>query len=434
MDPAAVELLLSPRGSSLLAALPPYEESQALALSQRLRDDGVEPALAAAALTQSRLRARAATKLGARAASMLFTRAGLEQATRAPVAALHAERYVSAGLRHVADLTAGIGTDALALAAAGLRVTACEIDEATALVAGHNLAGHPAAEVVHGDGLALDLTARGIDGVYADPARRTGSGTRIFDPHAYLPPLDAVWALREEVPAVGIKIGPGVPHQGLPDDAEAEWVSVDGDVVEAGLWFGPLAPEGPGRGATVLRHGPDGLRRARLHAAAGTAAPPAAVVAGPGSLGGYLFEPDGAVIRAGLVGPLALEHGARLLDPTIAYLTGDGPVPAVDGVPVASAYRVLDVMPFHLKRLKAYLRERKVGTLTIKKRGTAVVPEELRSRLALRGPASATVVLTRIAGSQQVILVDPVVDPGVDQVLDPPRTSSPSIPSPQEAR
>jgi len=424
MDPAAVELLLSQRGSDLLASLPPYEESQALALSQRLRDDGVEPALAAAALTQSRLRARAAAKLGTRATSMLFTQAGLEQATRGVVASLHAQRYTAAGVHHVADLTAGIGTDSLALAEAGLRVTACEIDEATALVVRHNLRQHAHAEVVHGDGLSLDLDGHDVDGLFADPARRTGSGTRIFDPHAYQPPLDAVWTLRDRVPAVGIKVGPGVPHHGLPDDAEAEWVSVDGDVVEAGLWFGPLAPEGPGRGATVLRQGPDGLRRARLHATAGTAAPPAAVVAGPGSLGGYLFEPDGAVIRAGLVGPLALEHGARLLDPTIAYLTGDGPVPAVDGVPVASAYRVLDVMPFHLKRLKAYLRERKVGTLTVKKRGTAVVPEELRSRLALSGPASATVVLTRVAGSQQVLVVDPVLDP----------SRSPSPRSPEEVR
>jgi len=422
MDPAAVELLLSQRGSDLLATLPPYEESRALALSQRLRDDGVEPALAAAALTQSRLRARAVTKLGERAASMLFTQAGLEQATRAPVAALHAQRYASAGLHHVADLTAGIGTDALALAAAGLRVTACEIDGATALVAGHNLRDHPRADVVHGDGLDLDLAGRGVDGVYADPARRTRSGARVFDPRSYRPPLDAVWALRDRVPAVGIKVGPGIPHQGLPEDAEVEWVSVDGDVVEAALWFGPLAPRGPALSATVLRHGPEGLRRAHLQGTEPSSTP--STVSGPQDLGPCLFEPDGAVIRAGLVGPLAEEHGARLLDPTIAYLTGDGPAPEVDGVPVASAYRVLDVMPFHLKRLKAYLRERGVGALTVKKRGTAVVPEELRSRLALSGPASATVVLTRVAGSQQVLVVEPVLEP----------SRSPSPRSPEEVR
>jgi len=426
MDPATVGLLLSQRGTDLLAALPPYDESQTLALSQRLRHQGVDPALAAAALTQSRLRARAADKLGDRAATMLFTQAGLEQATRAPVAALHAERFVAAGVRHVADLTSGLGADALALADAGLRVTASDLDEATARIARHNLRDHPGVTVVHGDGLTLDLARIGADGVFADPARRTRSGTRIFDPRAYEPALDDVWALRSQVPAVGIKVGPGVPHHGLPQDAEAEWVSVDGDVVEAGLWFGPLAPHGPGRVATVLRHGPRGLARGTFSAAPGEPAEAPFSASDVADLGTYLYEPDGAVIRAGLVGPLARRADACLLDPTIAYLTGDGPVPTVDGVPLATAYRVLDVMPFHLKRLKAYLRERRVGSLTIKKRGTAVVPEELRTRLALSGTASATIVLTRVAGAQQVLVVEPVLGPA--------RTAQDPAPTPQEAR
>ncbi|MGO1315853.1 MAG: THUMP-like domain-containing protein, partial [Cellulomonadaceae bacterium] len=76
--------------------------------------------------------------------------------------------------------------------------------------------------------------------------------------------------------------------------------------------------------------------------------------------------------------------------------------------PLARGYRVLDVMPFGLKRLRTYLRERGVGRLTIKKRGTAVVPEELRHRLDLAGPAEATIVLTRVAGAQQVIVVEPL--------------------------
>ena len=42
-------------------------------------------------------------------------------------------------------------------------------------------------------------------------------------------------------------------------------------------------------------------------------------------------------------------------------------------------------MPFQLKALRAYLRDRDVGALTIKKRGTAVEPEQLRRQLRLTG-------------------------------------------------
>ena len=400
MDPSGLAKLLSPTGWALLSALPPYDEAQAMALSERLRRDGFEADLVAAALTQSRLRARAHDKLGEFADGMLFTPAGLEQATRLVVAAQHARRYVAAGTRRVADLTCGLGADAMAFAGVGLPVLAVDADETTAALATVNLRHFPEAEVRHGDGLALDLAAEGVDGVYADPARRTGTGTRVFDPAAYAPPLDAVLAVRERVRALGLKLGPGVPHSALPEDAEAQWVSVDGDVVELGLWFGPLAPQGPGRSALLLGSG-GGSALLRAGEASTGAHPPV------GALGAYLYEPDGAVIRAGLVAEVAAEVQGRLVDRTIAYVTSD----ALHATPFATAYRVLDDLPFGLKRLRAYLRERDVGALTIKKRGTAVVPEQLRRQLDLRGSVPATIVLTRVAGQQQVLLVEPVGAP-----------------------
>ncbi|GEL94496.1 class I SAM-dependent methyltransferase [Cellulomonas composti] len=391
MDADGLTRLLAPDGWALLSALPPYDERLAMPIAERLRAEGLHPSLVAAALTQSRLRSRARAKLGDFASGMLFTQAGLEQATRLEVAAHHARRYRDAGLSHVADLTAGIGADALAFAGVGLRVTAAEVDEMTAAIATVNLRHFPEATVVHADGLSLDLSD--VDGVYADPARRTGTGRRVFDPAAYAPPLDAVLALRERVAALGLKLGPGLPHGAVPHDARAQWVSSDGEVVEVGLWFGPLAPEGPGRSALVLRAG---------HAH--VLAPDESAHAHVGEVGTYLYEPDGAVIRAGLVGDVALEVHGRLVDPTIAYVTGD----ERHETPFATGYRVHDVLPFHLKRLRSYLRERGVGRLTIKKRGTAVVPEQLRKQLDLRGSAESTIVLTRVGGHQSVLVVEPL--------------------------
>ena len=395
MDPATLSLLLSPDGWALLSALPPYDERLAMVLAERLQREGLDPALVAGALTQSRLRARGRAKFDDFATGMLFTQTGLEQATRLVVGARHGRRYIAAGCTRVADLTCGIGGDAMALAALGIDVLAVEIDELTAAIATVNLRHFPGTQVRHADALTLDLAAEGVDGLFADPARRTAAGRRSHDPSAYTPPLDAVLALRSQVPALGVKVGPAIPHTAVPADAEAQWVSVDGDVVEAGLWFGPLAPEGPGHSALVLR----GSTGTTLRSPEG--GPPEPEV---GPVGAYLYEPDGAVIRAGLVSLVADQVHGRLLDRTIAYVTSDHLAPS----PVATAYRVVDVMPFGLKRLRTALRERGVGRLTIKKRGTAVVPEQLRTQLDLRGDDEATIVLTRIAGAQRVLVVEPV--------------------------
>ncbi|GMA32249.1 hypothetical protein [Litorihabitans aurantiacus] len=250
MDPASIRPLVDPAGWALLTQLPPYDPEQALALGSALRGTGLDADLVAAALTQSRLRARAVGKFGDLAADMLFTPDGLEQATRLSVAARHAHRFRTAGATHVADLGCGIGSDAMALAGMGMQVLAVERDEATAMVAAVNLRQLPEARVVTGDALAVDLT--GVDGVWADPARRTGAGRRLHALADYSPAVDRLLALRERIPSLGLKLGPGLAHADIPGDAHAQWLSVAGDVLEADLWFGPLAPEGPGRSALVL--------------------------------------------------------------------------------------------------------------------------------------------------------------------------------------
>lgn len=369
--------------------------ADALTMGERLRREGHDGALVAAAMTLAALRAEARPRLGDLADSLVLHRAGLEQATRATVAALHAERYAAAGARHVVDLTCGLGLDALAAASRGIAVTAFEADEATALLAARNLARFPAARVVHGDSLpgVEDLLAAAgddaVDAVFADPARRSARG-RHHDPADYSPRLDAVLELRHRVAALGVKVGPGIPHDAIPTGMEAQWVSVDGDVVEAGLWAGTVARRA-GHAALVIAGG-------EAHELAGSTARGEA-----GPLGALLLEPDGAVIRAGLVGELAQRIGARLVDPTIAYLTAD----AVAPTPFARAYRVIEQLPLDVKRLAAALRARDVGAVDIKKRGVDLTPEQLRPRLKLKGSRRETVVLTRIAGRHAALIVEP---------------------------
>src|SRR5690625_5209745 len=143
----ALEPVLQPGGWDLLNSLPPYREDDALRLGASLREAGHSPELVSAVLTQSRLRARASEKFGEFASSMLLTPHGLEQATRLPIAALHAQRFQEAGISTVADLGCGIGGDAMALAGLGLRVRAVDRDPVAVAVATVNLRPFPTASV-----------------------------------------------------------------------------------------------------------------------------------------------------------------------------------------------------------------------------------------------------------------------------------------------
>jgi THUMP domain-like len=396
VDLEAIAALLTPEGWALLESLPAYDEDDAMTLGERLRTQGHPPALVAAALTQARLRARARGKFGPFATGMLFTPDGLEQATRLTVAARHAQRFASAGITRVADLGCGIGADSMALATFDREVVAVERDDVTAAVATMNLRHWPDAVLRCEDATRTDL--QGVGGAFVDPARRNAAGKRLLDPQAGSPPLSFVLDLGRRLPAVGLKTAPGIPHHLVPAGAEAQWVSVGGDVVEAALWFGLTARDGVRRAALVIP--PDGDE---------TTAPAEVTDVGladpdVGPVGSVLYEPDGAVIRSGLVGQVAVAVEGRLVDRSIAYVTSD----RVVRTPLATAYVVEDVFGFQLKTLRTWLRDRHVGRLTIKKRGTAVEPEQLRRQLRLSGDAEATIVLTRVAGRQSVFSVRPL--------------------------
>ena len=449
LDPTDLSPVLSPEGWALLNRLSAegsYREADALSLSTRLRKDGHAPELVSAVLTQLRLRGKAEAKFGPFAESMVLTQAGLEQATRLQVAALHAGRFARAGVRHVADLGCGLGADSMALGALDLQVTAVERDPTVAAAATVNLMHFPTARVVCADAVEWARQpegpdgASGPDGFWLDPARRvlsTSGSARVFNPEAFSPPLSFVEALAEAGRAVGVKMGPGIPHESVPAGCEAQWVSVGGDVTEAVLWFNAVARPGVRRAALVLggdggsagNGSPSGQGSAELTSAEDFGDSPAVEVAGVGGVGGWLYEPDGAVIRAGLVADLvAREFGGvrgRLLDEHIAYFCADELVQT----PFARAYEVLSVMPYHVKGLRRWAKETGVRRLDVKKRGMAVTPEEVR-RLVMSGQKScgkggkagksgagakgagagrhATLVLTRVGQERLAIEVRPV--------------------------
>ncbi len=364
------------------------------ALSRLRAEFGPEVGGPAWGVARQREKARAA--FGADADRLLFTGDTLEQAGRPALADRRAARLLAGGATSAADLGCASGTDTVALARAGARVTAVDRDPVARELTALNTAtlGLTGVTVLDADVVDLVAAATGgrvadCDAAVLDPARRAG-GRRVLDPDGWSPPWSTVAALLDRVPTSVVKVAPGLDHDRVPAGVEAEWVSVGGSIVEALLW---------GRGPSTTWRRATQLRAGTWHELTADSDPGRAPVAAPRE---WLHEPDPAVIRSGLVATVAAELGATLVDEQIAYLTSDSPSDS----PWVSSYRVTDVLPFAVKRLKALLRGRGIGSVTVKKRGSAVEPEALVRQLRGRGDGHAVVVVTRVSDVPTVLLCE----------------------------
>ena len=390
MTPEELNFLFSEEGCAWLdevaaAGVTPQNHLQ---IASRLRKQ-LEPEQAQAVIETVRLRQRAADKFS-RAAQMFFTRAALEQASMEIVARYRAGRFADMEYMQIVDLGCSIGGDALALAETA-SVTGVDWDPVRIIMAQENVRVYEVGDRFRG--LITDiqeLTPFPADAIFFDPARRDEQGRRFFSVRQYQPPLAVIDRWRDKVRGAAVKISPGVDYAELPPDANVEFISVAGDVKEAALWYGELKT-GPPRRATLLPAGmsltTDDLPDAEIP------------LAEPGP---YLYEPDGAVIRAHLVAAAAARIGAAQIDREIAYLTGETAV----ADPFVRTFPIVDWFPFQLKRLRSYLRERGVGRVTVKKRGSPITPEELQQQLRLKGdPHNHRVIfLTQVAGQPAVLI------------------------------
>lgn len=385
MDLSSFATLLTPDGQALLAAaaeLEPTTETFLISF-KRLAKLEERTDVVRAALETALLRRKARSKF-TRADVMYFTREALEQATSEVIARYRARRFV--GCEVVGDLCCGIGGDALALAQVS-RIVAVDLDPLRLAMTVENVAAY---------GLRDRLEPRCVDlkqceppdatALFVDPSRRPG-GKRTISLHDGEPPLEVIRSWLPRRPAIAVKVAPGVSWTELAAlNGEAEFISLEGELKECVLWFGPLRTAA--RRATVLPG--DSTLAAESPAPAAPPGPPLE----------YLYDPDPAVVRAGLVTDLAVQLDARPLDASIAFLTA----PKRHATPFATVYRIEDAMPFHLKRLRARLRELRVGRTTILKRGSAVDVTQLQWQLRLEGPEARVLVLTRVEGQPFVLI------------------------------
>jgi hypothetical protein len=350
---------------------------------------------------QAELRRRATVKFGDLAERMFFTPLGLEQSTDRWVAQYKATRLrAQTPSVTVHDYCCGIGGDLMALAAGGSSI-GWDRSEAACLLASANVGLlNVTADVRTADVTALSPPPGAT--WHVDPDRRADGKrhTRAVD---YSPSADVFARWRCASPDGAVKLAPAAEAPGdWLDDAELEWISQNRECRQAVAWFGRLA-SAPGvrRATRVLACRGDELRVDSLAGAAGV---PLDYAQQPLD---FLYDPDPAVLAGDLLGALAAEAGLASLGPGGAYLTGASRVDR----PLLQSFRVLDCLPLRTAAVAAYLAERGVGQVEIKKRGVAVDPNQFWKQLRLRGNNHAVVVLTRIGKRQVALIAQRLPDP-----------------------
>ncbi|MDX1988167.1 MAG: class I SAM-dependent methyltransferase [Candidatus Obscuribacter sp.] len=446
MDLETARFVLSKSGEDCLKELtaryPSIAAPQELSIIEWLRKRAnLNQAQSSAILEVAKARQKAAeTNKFSRAVEMFFTREALEQASGEEIAAHRSRRFARAFEANatIADLCCGIGGDTTALSR-NFSVTGVDLDQARLLFAAANAAVYGNAERFAG--LHEDVTKCKINsyqGAFFDPGRRTKDGRRINNPEHYLPPLGTIHSWLPHLKGLAVKLSPGIDYEKLKDlDCEIEIISQDGEVKEALLWFGALREAGgkaarhratlltsnkyqaPTRQEVDMVPGDNYRPGFDSNSAQGDSKKQIITLSDAGGmeplavapLARYLHEPDGAIIRAGLVELVGARFNALKIDQDIAYLTGATPATA----PLMRSFEVLAAMPFSLKKLKAELQALACTSVVVKKRGSPIAPEELLKALALKNAhkkakhdaepqTELTVFLTHLDGIHSAII------------------------------
>lgn len=398
--------LASDAGAAALARLAAADlaDAHTLSLLMALRKH-YRPEQASALLELARLRRKAVDKFGADAARLYLTRDALEQASDPLARRYRAVQFPPPPGGLLVDLCCGVGADALAFAQAhpGARVLGLDLDPVRVAMARLNADALGLTNARFEVADVRDFAPPpGAALLFYDPARRDTQGKRIYDVERYQPPLSAARGWAAAGLPVLAKLSPGVdPAQLAPYlAAHPGWlafISVGGDLKEALLCLNLPAPtpaEHPYQ-AVLLTTDDDARHYTRR-------ADPPLRIAEPR---GWLCEPDAAIIRAGLVRDLAAALDGAQLDESIAYFTTETLPTAALAAGWVRAWRVLDWLPFNLRKLRAYLREHSVGQVTVKKRGSPLEPDALIAQLKLSGEGEDRVlILTQMLGKPIVVI------------------------------
>ncbi len=349
-------------------------------IQARLRAEFSEE-LVRAVLTLRELRKKAQSKFS-RADEMWFDRIGLEQSTAETVAVHKSQRFQG----RVWDYCSGIGSDAIALGH-HCEVTTIDVNPAASLRTRWNAETYGVADsvnVITADVQQLDDTS-GL--LHIDPDRRVAGNRRSISVEDCIPSLDFLVEATRRFQGGAIKLSPASNFGGKFPGSEIELVSLAGECKEATVWFGELSGDAPFR-ATVLPAG---------QTIVGNPMDSFAEVAKPGK---YLYDPDPAVVRSGLVDLLCEEIGFWRLDSSEEYLSSDTLIES----PFVRGFEIIDELPNNEKEIRRCFRKHSFGQVEIKCRHIPVQAEAIRRKLPLEGDGAGVLIFCRIHGKARAVI------------------------------
>lgn len=372
--------------------------ADALTLGKQLRRS-LPPQRAALISETLELRGWALAKFP-RAAQMFFTRRALEQATDAALARYKASRFSPDA--PVWDLCCGIGGDALGLAGRVSSVYAVDRDPIMTLLTAANARALESAcvETITSDAERVDIPASAC--LHADPDRRA-TGRRVArQVDDYAPSWESLQTKIRQAAGAAIKLAPAAWLPDEPAGTEREWISRRGECRQQVAWIGSLARWPDRRVATQVDD--NGQITGQFSGVAG--GPPAPL----SDAKAYVYEPDAALLAAELTDAFAHEYQLARLFARVAYLTSDERLVH----PLLAAFRVDEVLPLDVRRLRAVLRQRGIGALEVKKRAVDIDPSRLVKQLDLCGTQHATLLLSPTQKGTRAILAKRLTCASVD--------------------
>jgi len=295
------------------------------------------------------------------------------------------------------DCTGGMGVDTLALSDGFEWVTFCEIDPARAHLFAHNasLFGKTSIAVHCGDSMAfLRSCEKPFHWLFIDPARRNGEGKRFISLEESLPDvIGEARLLREKSHNMAIKISPAFDismiYKQFEDCSRVVVISLHGEVREILVTVEQDVPVAPIR-AVILGQGE-----------------PVEVIEDGGGVVAicaeeprWLFEPDPAIIKAGVIDSLARMYALSRWSTSGVFLCGSESIPSFPG----RQFKITKILPWQRKEIGRYLVQNRITAAAIIRRDFPLKPEEIRAQYKLAESSSQFLIFTADSRGSRVVI------------------------------
>lgn len=383
-----VEILQQLRDTPKLLHAIQVATGSEMSLQNRLRET-YSPELVRSAFRLLEVREKAEDLLP-EASSLWLTKTGLEQSTPMSVAKRKAERFPAEV--SVMDLCSGLGIDTNALLQRGA-VHSVDIDPAMVMRnEWNNRIWSPDLAVESLQQSTIDVTTLDLSGkyVHVDPDRRSGLPRPTKRLEKYQPDLAWMQQLIATAEGGAIKLGPASNFMQKFPNTEIELVSLNGECKEATVWFGALSSSNSFR-ATLLPSG-ETITGDPLSAYCPPCDEPQ----------NYIFDPDPAVVRSGLLDHVGEMHSLCRLDSADEYLTGQ----EIPDTGFVTAFRVEVVLPNNPRELKRYLAKNPSRDYQLKCRHLKVNASELQRKLPRGDGPIRVVIFLRVNGKARIVVCE----------------------------